>query len=820
VLIGRAREISALEQLVESAALGRGGLGIISGEPGIGKTRLADEIARRATERAFSVSWGRAWETGGAPAYWPWIELLGPLAEGRADVPVRVSALLARSEQPLRGEGTRADPARERFELFEGVAALLRTVARSSPLLLVFDDLHAADVASLELLAFVAHGLRAARIAVVATYRDAESRQAPVAEVIARIAHEGSGCVLCPFSAGEVAELVCQDMGHSDEPLARALFKLTEGNPLFLHETLQAARASSPAEPLEALRTLNVAGGVLAVIGSRLAGAEAGLQALLEVAAVLGREGSLALLSDSSGLTASEVQRRFETALARGLLLDRGSERWAFSHVLVREAFYRELSASRRSELHRAAALALEKRVLAGAEQYLETLAHHALAALPCGEPADAVRSARRAAERARLQLAYEEANSLLERALTTCERFGLDELARAEVELALGWAATEAGRLERGRELFRSVAKRARALGNARLLARAALGQGGEYVLAEIRSELVLVLEEALALLGEPDGVEERRLRARVLARLAAALTPSATPEKPLALARQALAMTLDETDARTRIDVDVGVGAALADFAPPVERIPVNERLLRDAREVGDRVLRLRALTRLACDHLERGDSAAADAAIAARSALADSIGHPRYLWQTPLMRSMRAMPEGRFDDCMAEIAEARRIALEVSDPNAERCIEVHTFSLLLVAGRPEALRAQRPSTLRVLASLPDGLSLHTWVLAVIAARLGEREAGGEHLRTLGASSIMSARMARATLCEAALLCDVPQVYVPMYRSFSAGDALAAWGPFAFACFTPIARLLGPSPLPRGDPTRPSLIASARWH
>jgi tetratricopeptide (TPR) repeat protein len=830
LLVGRARELTALERLLDGASRGRGGIHVLSGAPGIGKTRLADEAAARATARSFTVAWGRAWETGGAPAYWPWIELLAPLAEARADaVPPRVAALLDRSRVTEHAESTRADPARERFELFEAVGSFLRSAARGAPLLLVFDDLHAADVASLELLSFVARGLRASRIAVVATYRDAESRLAPVAEVLARLTREGSVLSLRPLSGEDVAEIVRQDAGHFDAPLAEALFELTEGNPLFLHESLHVVAAGSFEAPLDALRDIGVAGGVLAVVQSRLGGASDELRALLEMASVVGRDVSLGLVTESVAQPLESVRWGLEEAVRRGILLRRGDDRWSFSHVLVREAFYREMPEAKRSGLHATVKGVLERRVARGTEQQLSTLAHHALSSLPIGDPVDAVRTARLAADAARAQLAYEEAIQLLERALATCERFGVADLERAEVELALGWAVTEAGDTERGRELVRSVARIARAARDPRLLARSALAQGAQYVLAEIRGELVDILREALGALGEPsDGAEranngaeredngaerandteDRRLRARLLARLAAALTPSATPEEPLGLARQALQMTVSETDARTRIDVDVGVGAAFSDFAPPDERIPVNERLLRDARGVGDRVLRLRALTRLSCDHLERGDTAAADGAIAARSALADALGHPRYQWATPLIRSMRAMPEGRFDDCEAEICDARRIAAEASDPNAERCIEVHRFSMLLVAGRTEELRAHEAATLRVLQSLPDGLALHTWLVAVIASRIGDPETARRSLHALGAFSVMTARMARATLAEAAVLSDVPEIYERLYGTFSVEDALVSWGPFAFACLPPIARVLAAIAFAKGRP------------
>jgi tetratricopeptide (TPR) repeat protein len=811
MLVGRARELDDLEQLLEAASLGRGGLRILFGEPGIGKTRLADELASRAAARSFTVGWGRAWETGGAPAYWPWLEILGPLVEASADIPPRVTALLERAPRAPRGDGTRADPARERFELFEAVGSFLRSSAKRTPLLLIFDDLHAADAASLELLSFVARGLRASRTAIVATYRDAESRLAPVADVLSRITREGSAIALRPLSGADVAEIVRHDIGHFDGPLAAALFDLTEGNPLFLRETLHAVATGSRITPLAAVRDMSVAGGVLAVVRSRLSGTDEGLRALLDVAAVLGREVSLALLSESSGLPREDVQRALDAAALRGLLVKRAENRWAFSHVLVREAFYHELSERRRCELHAAVASCLKRRVaLAGGEQQLATLAHHALASLPIGDPSDAIRTARLAADRARSELAYEEAIALLERALASCDQPGVTASERAETELALGWAATEAGRLERGRDLFRSAARIARSIESPALLARAALGQGGEYVLAEIRSELVDVLREALAALGEPERVEERRLRARVLARLAAALTPSATPEEPLSLAREALETTAADSDPRTRIDVDVGVGAALTDFAPPGERIPVNERLLRDARAVGDRVLGLRALTRLSCDHLERGDVAAADAAIAARAALADAIGHPRYQWQTPLMRSMRAMADGRFDDCEAEISDARRIAAEISDPNAARCIEIHRFSMLMVAGRSEDLRHQRPAALGVLDSLPDRVSLQAWVTALSAARLGEHELARSALRGLGSSSVMTARMAQVSLAEAALLCGVPEIYERIYRGLSGDEAVAGWGPFAFSSAGPIARVLGAVAFAQGKTER----------
>lgn len=789
-------------QLTARAAGGRGALCILSGEPGIGKTQLADEVAARAAADGCVVSWGRAWETGGASPYWPWVEALGPLGENGVIVPPRVRSLLGIQVDAAMGEGTKSDPARERFELFESVSGYLRSCARERPLLLVFDDLHGADVASLELLSFVARGLRGSRIAVLGTMRDAESRLPPVADPIAQIAREGETLALTPLSVDDVAELIAGETGSANAAVALEMHRVTDGNPLFLREAIHAVNARPGEEPLEALREISGLGGVLSLVRNRLAGVDAATLELLDVVAVLGREAELAIVAEAAGKLASEARSLLEHARVRGLLLRRDRDRVAFSHVLVREALYWNLSPDRRSHFHGAVADALQRRLDGRApsagvvgEGLASAISHHRIAALPGGNPIEAVRAACRAAAQARRQLAYEEATRLLERALHLCDEYAVEDRERAEVAVALGWAATEAGKLEEGRQHFRNAAAMSRRLGDPRLLARSALGQGAEYVLGEIRGELVDALREALVALesvSDPDAV---RLRARLLARLAAALTPSGTPSEPLALARRALAMTEAESDARTRIDVDVGVGAALADFAPPTERIVVNERLLHGARVASDRVLELRALTRLCCDYLERGDAARADAAIAERAALADSIGHPRYRWQTPLLRSMQAMPNGRFDDCEANIAEARWLARETLDPNSKRCIEFHRFSMLLVAGRSDELALQEANAQRTLLSLSGNLDLDAWLGAIVAARVGDRTRAKQALRGAGTERNM-ARMERVTLLEAAVLADDEDVCRALYATFEpSDDANACWGPFAFACAPPIA-------------------------
>jgi hypothetical protein len=189
-LLGRDRELEELHAALGSAESGGGALVLLVGEPGIGKTRLANDFASEAAARGAQVTWGRAWEAGGAPAYWPWIEALRPLAAVAArasDVErERIAPLAhlvpeleaARGARATRGEAPKpaADPAQHRFHLFEAIAMFLALAARDQPLVVLLDDVHVADAGSLALLQFVARKLRAARVVVVATYRDVEAR--------------------------------------------------------------------------------------------------------------------------------------------------------------------------------------------------------------------------------------------------------------------------------------------------------------------------------------------------------------------------------------------------------------------------------------------------------------------------------------------------------------------------------------------------------------------------------------------------------------------------------------------------------------------
>ena len=175
IFVGRDHELRALDALLDAALAGEGNVALVSGEPGVGKTRLVEELTRRAEARGFVVAWGRSWEGEGAPAYYPWLQALrrlrgsfGPLFDAAcAEVP-ELAVLL----DDVRG-AAHGDPAEARFRLFDAVSELVRRAAEQRPVVIVLDDLHAADVSTLEMLHFVArHAREGARLHVAGTIRD------------------------------------------------------------------------------------------------------------------------------------------------------------------------------------------------------------------------------------------------------------------------------------------------------------------------------------------------------------------------------------------------------------------------------------------------------------------------------------------------------------------------------------------------------------------------------------------------------------------------------------------------------------------------
>lgn len=325
-LVGRAREVVALRAALAEAAAGRGGVVAIGGEPGIGKTRLAQAAAALAREAGGGVRWGRCDEGEWAPPYGPWAEILAEHADAdparlRADLAALgpaaapLSRLLPALGDLLPGGGAAAalSPEEERFRLHDAVARLLAAAAAERPLLLVLDDLQWADRPSLALLTHLARGLDRCRMLVVVTYRDgALDRDHPLTEALAALRREAgfASLTLKGLDRGAVVELLAQATRREVSPeLGRAIHGETGGNPFYVGEVMRhlvdqgavVAREGRWAAA-EAPRAPRAPEGVRQVVGHRLGRLGAPTRRLLDRAAVFTAGVDFAVLRELTGL--------------------------------------------------------------------------------------------------------------------------------------------------------------------------------------------------------------------------------------------------------------------------------------------------------------------------------------------------------------------------------------------------------------------------------------------------------------------------------------------------------------------------------------
>ena len=399
--IGRERELGDLRRALDEAHSGRGQLFLLSGEPGIGKTRLAEEIAIEATARGIRAVWGRSWEGGGAPAYWPWIQVVRAcLADADAQqrtailgfeatpqIAQHIAQLLpelhAAHPQNVKHPGPQpSDPEQARFQLFESVATVLKNVARMAPLVIVIDDLHDADHPSLLMQRFIASQTKDARILMVGTYRDTEVRQSQeLSKLIGDLTREGHSIPIAGLSHAEVGEFIESSSGKkADDKLVADLYQATDGNPLFVDGVVRLLVAEGKVERARLNGSaFRIPDGVRESIRRRLVKLPEETNLMLSIASVIGNEFETRLLAEVSGSAAKQITERMEDAIRAGIVIGgaTGSKRYRFSHALIREALYEDLAANRRIELHGQIGSAIEEVHKDDLKPHLAALAHH-----------------------------------------------------------------------------------------------------------------------------------------------------------------------------------------------------------------------------------------------------------------------------------------------------------------------------------------------------------------------------------------------------------------------------------------------------------
>jgi tetratricopeptide (TPR) repeat protein len=704
--VGRDREVAELVAGLEDAIGGRGRLFLIAGEPGIGKTWLAEHLAGQAAKRGTRVLWGRCWEAGGAPPFWPWSQMIGDLAEGLDEQTLAAwlgagAAHVARLVPGLAERlGTDAiasvpSPASDaaRFSLFQAVTGLFKQAASVQPLLLVLDDLHAADDSSMLLLEFLAPDLRGARLLVVGTYRDvAVDPPEGVGDAIGPLVREGQLVNLGGLDRNDVKNLIVALSGvEPSEAKVAAVQEATEGNPLFVREAVRLLASDATLEDPGRLR-VPMPESVRAVIGRRLAPLSADAVLVLSAAAVVGREFDLSLVEPSCELPVERVLGGLSEAVALGVVADEDGAVgvYRFSHSLIREVLYERLPIPARVQLHRRVGEAIERLYGSGSEAHVAELAHHFAEVAAAGEATKALVYARRAGERAMDMHAYEEAAAQYRRALQALRFVGPDEPVRCELLLRLGAAQARAGRYREAEVSCLAAAELSRRLGSSEQLANAALVFGMREVRGGVvNRQLVGLLREAVDALPATDSP----LQARLLARLSLELTFSEEREFVGPISREAVEL------ARRLGDV-ASLGGALrarwmAVWGPDglEERSALAEETLRLARVTGDQEMELAGRCRRVTSSLQSGDIRVVEADIVACARLADELRMPVHQWTATTMRAMWALLQGSLDEAETLAEQAR--SLQPDGPNAFFAYNDLLEMLRWFQGRPHELR-----------------------------------------------------------------------------------------------------------------------------
>jgi tetratricopeptide (TPR) repeat protein len=521
--------------------------------------------------------------------------------------------------------------------------------------------------------------------------------------------------------------------------LTHAVYANSEGNPFFVVEIMNHVAeaglfASAAAMPVN---QIGIPQSVRESIVRRLGRLSPACNRLLSIGAVLGQGFELDVAQDVAGLSEAAVLDAVDEGLAAGLLAqpDRPADQCGFTHALVREALYSELTAARRAHLHRQVAGALGQRFEAGRERYLAPLAYHLAQAADASNASLAVRYARLAAQRASEQLAHEEAVRFYELALRVLRLTDEpDEVEHCELLLAIGRAQARAGDGPAAGESFQAVAALAREQGRPDLLGEAALGFGAVRLIAGFVDEpLIALLRSALDALPPADS----SLRARLTARLTSALYHSVSHEELMALSAEAVAMARRLNDPATLLFVLLTVHVYRFEHGDLAGRLAASEELVALAEATGDREAALRAHRARVIDLLEAGDADALDEEMRVFEERAYQLRQPLYIHLAVIGQAMRALLDGRFEDAERLAGEALAVG---QDTQSETGIEAQAFAVQLFGVRKEQGRlAELEGVVRQMVDRYPALPSWQVALAHIHSETGNLEAARSEFQRL---------------------------------------------------------------------------------
>ncbi len=784
VFVGRDQQLEALVDHWNAARAGRGRFVVVSGDAGMGKTRLVERLVTE-IDTAGRVAWG-ACAGSDAPPLWPWRAVLRDLAGGGG------SAL---SSPAASGPVDLVDPASGQARQSAKLVDELRDAASAGPLVVVLDDLHWADTDSVRLLRMAAGEVRRLPLLLVATLRaDEVPAGSPVRRTLTDLASSTEVVQLDGLGVEAVDHLVGELTGRrGTTELASVIRDRTGGNPFFIREVMRLLVTEGNLDAALSGGAVGVPPLVRDVLLRRVAQLSQETRSVLEAAAVAGREARLTVVGHVAEIAPEALARAVDEAEA-ARLVHPVDGRLRFGHDLVREAIVDDLDAADSRRLHLALARALRHTVGPGASA--GEVAGHLMEALPAGDPVEAAEAALLAGRESLAHHAPIDAVRHLERGLAV---LGGDEPAvRSPLLLALGEARSTAGDRPGARAAYLGAAEIARASDDREALAVSALGFAGVMGTPRTDPPQVELLEEALA------GLSGRRdvLTARVTARLAHALLFSDQRSRRLELADDALALARELTDDQalsSSLYVWNIVHVTSTNFEQRLERA---DELLALGRASGKEETEAWALHFHAHHMAEAGNFAAFDADVAACEVMARRTQDATWQWTVLVHQAMRAAMQGRFDDAETVGNEAFELGARSQHEVAAATFGAHLVALRTWQGRLDELLPMIMSAAGRYPELPA-----VWACVPFArAELGDHAEAAEELRRVlsdrqledlpGSHSwtVALAMLARATALtgEGELARRVQELLVPL------GDRHIV-GPFADCYFGPASLYLG---------------------
>ncbi len=759
LFVGRRAELARLHASWGGVQMHRDRrIALIAGEPGIGKTRLAQQFASTRLTEGATVLLGRCSEEPLAP-FEPFTEALAQAGIAHALAP-----------------GAAADDAGARHRLFDAVDSAITDLAATCSLLIVIDDLHWADPGSLLLTSFLLRSSRPGPILMLGTYRDTElGRNTPLTHALADVKRTGAldRIDLRGLPLDDVATLA-RSMLASDE-LAPRVHARTDGNAFFVEEVLRGWAESGASEVPESVRH---------AVGARLSTMGDAATELIAAAAILGLQHDARALQATAGLQVDTAESALDEILRARLLRPTSVPlRFEFAHALVRDAVLDECNILRRARLHRRAADALTE---LGEQQHLDEIAMHLFEAASTADARRAAALLVRAGRRALERLAYEDAADRFDRARQALELAGADDDTGA-VLLARGDALLRAGEPAEARAAFTAARALALRCADDALLGEAALGFAGLGIaIVDVDTEAIARLEEAL------ERVEDRALRSRLQARLAVELYYAADRTRSDTHSHDAVATARASADASTLASALSARHVALWRPDRVHERLGVAEEMIAAALEARDRHAELQAHNWRVTDLFELGDMTAWREEAARHTRLAEELRLPSFQWYTPLWAATEAMLAGRYDDVERLSAEAEQGGLSAGDRNAPVLASIVRFCARL---EREAFNKTDLAFVKdKIAKSPAGIAYrggYTWILA----GLGETERARAELHaTMELTHAFDANWLslQVELAEASVLIGDATFGIPLYerlapyagRPVTAGRAACSYG------------------------------------